>query len=97
MKTFYTEYVHHCMRFYVKYPNPKYRSDADKHNWIACDTALKGFSETDRELLLTLYTGNEPMAERIRKVSTEQDVKADALWKMVTELERKIAKRRGLL
>ena len=45
MRTFYSEYVQHCMRFYARHTNPKFRSDADKKNWFACDSALKGFTE----------------------------------------------------
>ena len=29
MRTFYSEYVQHCMRFYARHANPKFRSDAD--------------------------------------------------------------------
>ena len=32
MRTFYSEYVQHCMRFYARHANPKFRSDADKKN-----------------------------------------------------------------
>lgn len=51
-RAFYSEYVNHCLRFYARHPNPKFKSDVDKHNWVACDNALKGFSDSDRELLM---------------------------------------------
>ena len=35
MRTFYTDYIQHCMKFYARHPNPKFRSDADKQNWYA--------------------------------------------------------------
>lgn len=35
MRTFYSEYVQqHCMRFYARQANPKFRSDADKKNLV---------------------------------------------------------------
>lgn len=55
MRTFYSEYVQHCMRFYARHTNPKFRSDADKKNWFACDSALKGFTDKEQEMLLTIY------------------------------------------
>ena len=55
MRTFYSEYVQHCMRFYARHPRPKFRSDADKQNWNACDSAMKGFTDKEQDILMTVY------------------------------------------
>ena len=31
-RTFYSEYVNHCLRFYARHDRPKFHSEADKHN-----------------------------------------------------------------
>lgn len=96
-RTFYSEYVNHCLRFYARHENPKFRSDADKHNWKACDNALKSFSDNDREMLLYIYREGDTVPDNIYQLAKERNVSQDSLWKLVNEIERKVAKKRGLL
>lgn len=96
-RAFYSDYVNHCMRFYARHEKPKFHSAADKNNWTACDNALKGFSDTDRNTLLTIYRDGDTLADNIYQLAKAQGVSQDSIWKLVNELERKIAKRRGLL
>lgn len=96
-RVFYSDYVNHCMRFYARHDKPKFHSEADKHNWAACDNALKTFSDKERETLLTIYRSGDIIADNIYQLSRERGVSQDSIWKLVNELERKIAKRRGLL
>lgn len=97
MRTFYSEYVQHCMRFYARHTNPKFKSDADKQNWKACDSALKGFSDSEIEILLTIYRDGDTIPDTIYKLCVERNIKQDIVWKLVNELERKVAKRRNLI
>lgn len=97
MRTFYSEYVRHCMRFYARHTNPKFRSDADKKNWFACDSALKGFANKEQEMLLTIYREGDTILDNIYNLSVSLEINQDILWKLVNELERKVAKRRGLV
>ena len=97
MKNFYSDYIQHCMRFYARYPHPKFRTDADKQNWEACDHALKSFDKEEREMLLTIYREGDTIADNVYKMSLDMSIKQDSIWKLLHELERKIAKRRGLL
>lgn len=97
MRTFYSEYVQHCMRFYSRHSNPKFRSDADKQNWHACDSALKGFTGKERDMLLTVYREGDAIPDNIYNLSVALNIKQDIIWKLVNELERKVAKRRGLV
>ena len=97
MRTFYSEYVRHCMRFYARHTNPKFRSDVDKKNWFACDSALKGFTNEEQEMLLTIYRERDTIPDNIYNLSVSLEIKQDILWNLMNELERKIAKRRGLV
>lgn len=96
-RAFYSDYVNHCLRFYARHQNPRFKSAADKNNWTACDNALKGFSDSDREILLTVYREGDTLADNVYQISKARNIKQDTVWKLVNELERKVAKRRGLL
>lgn len=96
-RSFYSEYVNHCMRFYARHPKAKFHSEADKHNWAACEDALNTFSDSDRETLLTIYREGDTIPDNIYQMAKSKGVSQDGIWKLVNELERKITKRRGLL
>ena len=34
MKTYYSDFVNHCLRFYARYPEAKFKSDTEKKNWL---------------------------------------------------------------
>ena len=81
-RSFYSAYIEHCMRFYARYKKPEFfRSDADKKNWLACDNALKDFSAEDN----------------VYHLAKKENINQDTLWKLIGDLERKVAKRRGLI
>lgn len=97
MRTYYSDYIQHCMRFYARHTNPKFRSDADKQNWYACEHALKGFTDADRDILLFIYREGDTILDNVYRVSVQKNIKQDKIWALVNELERKIAKRRSLI
>lgn len=97
MRTYYSDYTQHCMRFYARHPNPKFRSDADKQNWYACEHALKGFTDADRDILLFIYREGDTIPGNVYRVSVQKNIKQDKIWALVNELEHKIAKRRSLI
>ena len=53
-RAFYSEYVNHCLRFYARHTNPKFKSDADKQNWKACESAIGSFSDKEQDMLLCI-------------------------------------------
>lgn len=97
MRAFYSEYVQHCMRFYARHPSPKFRSDADKQNWKACESALDSFTDKEKELLMIIYSEGDTIADNVYQLAKARNMKQDTIWKMVNELEKKVAKRRGLI
>lgn len=96
-RAFYSEYVNHCLRFYTRCPKPKFKSNVDKHNWIACDNAFKGFSENDRELLAEIYREENSISDNVCRTAKSRGIKQDYIWKTINKLERKVAKQRGLI
>lgn len=97
MRAFYSEYVNHCLRFYARHPKPVFHSEADKKNWAACENALKSFSDCDRDMLLSIYTEGDTIPDNVYQMAKSKGIKQDTIWKMVNELEKKVAKRRGLI
>ena len=96
-RTFYSEYVNHCLRFYARYPNPVFRSEAEECNWIACRNALRDFSNENREILLSIYSDGDTVPDNVYRISKEKKIKQDSIWKLINELERKVAKSRSLI
>lgn len=96
-RTFYSEFVNHCLRFYARHPRPIFHSEADKKNWNACDSALKTFSDSDGDMLTAVYSKEDAIADNVYQIAKKNGIKQDTIWKLIGELERKVAKRRGLL
>lgn len=97
MKTFYSEYVQHCMRFYARHPQPTFRSDVDKQNWNACDSAINCFDDREKELLITIYREGDTIPDNIYRLSVDRNMNQDTIWHLLNKLERKVAKRRNLI
>lgn len=96
-RTFYSKYVNHCLRFYARYNKPKFHSDADKRNWRACEEALDTFTASERAMLIEIYSNGDTVPDNVYQLSKEKGIKQDTIWKLINELECKVAKRRGLL
>ena len=103
MRPHYAEYVKHAMRFYAKSrinassEQPRFKTEADKKNWNACHTALNTFSPEDMDMLITLYGMNESLPDAISRLAKDRRIHPNRVWNTVNDLERKIAKRRGLI
>lgn len=100
MRPYYTEYVRHAMRFYAKYPNAapqNFRSNADRQNWNACHKVVRRLPEKERLALLRLYQETGDFADCVYETSRASRKELDGVWEEIRRIERKIARRRGLL
>lgn len=97
-RPFYSEYVRHCLRFYTRNRTlPTFKSEADKNNWYACATVLKGCTDRDRDIIFEVYSGFDTLADNVYVVSKKYDIEQAIIWDLMKAIERKIAKRRGLM
>lgn len=97
-KTFYSEYVNHCLRFYARHPSPTFRNNSDLQNWNACEDALNTFPLDDRASLLFIYSQpGTSVVDNVHKLCARNDIKSDYVWKLVSDLERRVAINRGLI
>lgn len=97
-RSYYSEFVQHCMRFYARHPKPNYfQKESDKKNWLSCRNALKDFSYHEKDLLLQVYREGDTIPDNVYQVAKRNNIKQDSLWKLIGDLEHKVAKRRGLI
>ena len=98
-RTYYTDYVRHSLRFYTRNcaTMPKFKSDVDKANWLSCQSVLKKYSEKDVEILTSIYSGYDTLADEVYNTSKKYNVEQNKIWDMMKDFERKIAHRRGLI
>lgn len=97
-KPFYSDYIRHAMRFYSRNINETaFKTDADKHNWIACSKAVKGYSDRDKDILVSVYGGYDTLPDNVYEMANKYHINQNIIWDMLKEFERKVAKKRGLL
>ena len=103
MKPYYSEYVRHCLRYYIKTLDeghggcPTFRSEADRANWSACHNVLKDYTQGNMDIIAEIYRPGDTIADKIYQMAKNMRVHQDTIWSLVNITERKIAKKRGLL
>lgn len=103
MKPPYADYCKHAMRFYARSmmnahsAEPRFKTEADKKNWYACQAAVRTFSPEEMDMLIILYSMSDPLPDAISRLAKDRCIHPDRVWNIVNDLERKIAKRRGLI
>lgn len=103
MKPYYSEFVRHCLRYYIKTldegkgGHPVFNSDAEKANWSACYSILKNYSENDMDIISYVYRPGDTIPDKIYMLSKSKGISQDTIWSLVNITERRIAKRRGLI
>ena len=97
-KPYYSDYVRHALRFYTRnLQRPPFKSDADEKNWLSCSISFKSYSDTERDILVAVYGGYDTLADNVYEAAKKHGLNQNSIWDMMKEVERKIAKRRGLL
>lgn len=103
MKPFYSEFVRHCLRYYVKTldegrgGHPIFNSDADRENWSACYNVLKDYTPEKIEIISEIYRAGDTIPDKIYLLAKNKGVSQDRFWSLINTTERKIAKKRGLV
>ena len=103
MKPYYSDFVRHCLRFYVKNFDegkgglPHFRNDAERENWSACYQVLKNYSERDLDTIMYIYRPGETISDKIYLLSKGKQISQDTIWHLINEVERKVAQKRGIV
>lgn len=103
MKPYYSEFVRHCLRYYIKTLDegkggcPVFRNDAERENWAACHSVLKDLSERDMDIIAYIYRPGDTIADKIYLLSKSKQVSQDTFWSLISRTERNVAQKRGLI
>jgi hypothetical protein len=86
------------MRFYARHPDKSsFTSKADKEDWFACQRAMKFYTPEKQEMLLQVYARRDTLEDNVYEVAKEHRVDQNVIWSLLGDLDRTVAKERGLL
>lgn len=93
-KTWYTDYVRHCLRFYARYPDRICKNEIEYNNWSACQRALE--HEKYAPIIVSIFSAYTPVESAIQSEADKCGVTENQIWKLVSRIEEKVAVERGL-
>lgn len=97
-RPFYSEYIRHALRFYARHLQAnRFHSAADRDNWQACDEVLKSCSDMEKDILVFVYGSFDTLPDNVYNASKKYSVSQSMIWDLMKDVERNIAKLRGLL
>lgn len=108
MKTYYSDFIGHCARYYARcvcgHVTPDFASDAERGNYMACDAAIRTFNERESRIILAVYSNMLPgsvlvptITTTVKRIAAQYQSTPEAVWKLLSTFERRAAKKRGLL
>lgn len=98
MRTFYSSFIGHCIKFYCKYPKiNKFKSNADKLNWYAVHRAFERIPDEKKEIIMEVFSSSADVNSGIRNVAHQKDIGVSSLWKIVSDFENAVAIARGII
>lgn len=97
-RPFYSEYVRHMLRFYTRnVTRPSFKSEVDKTNWYACLNVVKDYSDRDSDIIALVYGSHDTLSDNVYETAKKYSINQAIIWDMMKDLERKIARKRGLI
>lgn len=97
-RPYYSEYIRHCLRFYCRNTTkPDFKNEVDKCNWLSCHSIISKCNETDRQYLIEVYCSFDTLADSVYETAKKYSINQNIIWDLIKDIERRIAKRRGLL
>jgi len=99
-RCYYTEYVNHMVRFYLTCPDALKtagKKRADIENWCAVQTILHRLSESDREMVVSVYKTDFFLPKAVAAYCQETGTDEHTVWSLLTKTASQIAKCRGLI
>ena len=97
-RPFYSEYVRHCMRYYARNTeHPRFKTKVDENNWFACHRAIARYSDQDKNILISVYSGFDTLAGNVYEVANLYSIEQNVIWDLMKDFENRVAKKRGLI
>jgi hypothetical protein len=86
------------MRFYARNTiKPRFNTEVDKNNWYACQKAMDRYTDRDRDILIKVYALYDTIADNVYEVAVAYAIDQNDIWNLIKDLERSVARKRGLL
>ena len=101
MKKHYSDYVRHCLRFYITTLNvgtaPKFKTAIDRTNWMCCQSVMETIGQQDLEFAKELYSPGDTVPDKVYALAKAHRMSQAYLWSLMDDIEYKIAQKRGLV
>lgn len=96
-KSYCTDYVRHCLRFYSRYQTePQFRTDIDEMNWRSAETVVTALPQEQKEIVIAIYGCKDTIADTIFNLAKEREMEQEELWGLVRKVEQDVATERKL-
>ena len=105
-KTYYTDYVNHAIRFYLSTPGgidfcKRNYTDASVNNWLAVQLVFRKMDEKDIDMVKAVFKCGHYLPKAVDEyckqngLGTEEE--KDKVWMVLSKVNAKIARVRGLV
>lgn len=97
MKNYYSDYVGHMMRQYLKLRDESVLETAVLSNNVeTCRKVVDNLPEAEKTIILQVYA-DKILTNSINIVSEQNGLRSQNVWMIVKNFEREVAKERGLI
>lgn len=97
-RPFYSDYVRHALRFYSRnLLRTSFKSEVDRTNWMACESVIREHSIKERDILVMVYGGYDTLSDNVYETAKKYGINQNIIWDMMKDVEREIARKRGLI
>lgn len=96
-KKYYTDYVRHMLRFYIRNrKQPRFSNAVDACDWLACDRVFEKCDNVSQDILSAVFTSNDELASTVYQVAREFNTNQGTVWDLLKVVERQIAVERNI-
>lgn len=101
-RCYYTDYVNHMIRFYLSTPEgldlqKRSYSPASISNWSAVQLVFHRMEQKDAELVRNVFSCGHYLPKAVDEYCQKTGADADDVWRVLTRVNSKIARVRGLM
>ena len=101
MKRHYSDCIRYFLSQYISRLEAgsatEFRNEAEKANWLACHEVLTTLDHHDLKLVCDIYRKGDTVADNIYHIAKARRASQGYYWKLVDDIEYKIAQKRGLI
>lgn len=99
-RCYYTDFVNHCIRFYLSTPKALQmdgKKKADIDNWLAVQYVWNKLPDNQKQVLSDVYATHHHLAKAVEMYCLKTGAEQNDIWTLVTKTAAAVAKSRGLV